>query len=130
MTRHTRKDPTEDVSFFETYIGIKPRSLVLFTLSIAGAALVSTAIYWGVFGFRHWNQEVTVAGRILTAAVPMKAVQVPASQSGQYSCPVHGAVGLPRFNAAGTPLCPVGGEVMQFQSLNAAALTQAAFAGG
>ncbi len=131
MATHTRKVHTDQISFFETYMGLKPRVLVIFAASIAGAALVSTAVYWGIFGFRHWNKEVTVAGRILTAAAPLQAVQGQVGAlPGQYVCPVHGAVGLPRFNAAGTPLCPVGGEVMQFRSLDTAGLTQAAFAGG
>ncbi|MBF0228356.1 MAG: hypothetical protein HQK63_01990 [Desulfamplus sp.] len=39
--------------------------------------------------------------------------------SGQYVCPVHGAVGLPQFNAAGSPVCPLGDQIMQFHSTGA-----------
>ncbi|MBF0376900.1 MAG: hypothetical protein HQK72_05410 [Desulfamplus sp.] len=41
------------------------------------------------------------------------------SISGQYVCPVHGAVGLPQFNATGSPVCPLGDQIMQFHSTGA-----------
>ena len=46
--------------------------------------------------------------------------------AGQYVCPVHGAVGLPQFNAAGVPMCPMGDQVMQFRSAGSNNLTLAA----
>lgn len=132
-----RQTVDDQLSAFQAYVGIKPSALLVFAFSIAGAALVATAAYWGVFGYKHWTNEMTVAQRIMTAAAttPLQpgfqvAQPVPqAQQSGQYVCPVHGAVGLPRFNTAGTPICPIGGEVMQFRSI-AVATTPAAFAGG
>lgn len=36
--------------------------------------------------------------------------------SGQFICPTHGAVGLPVYNAAGAPVCPLGDQIMQFRS--------------
>jgi hypothetical protein len=112
----------------EAFIGLKPKALVIFALSAAGAAVVATGLYWGVFGFSHWRNEMSVAGKIMVAAatVPARA----GAQCGQYVCPVHGAVGLPRFNAAGAPLCPVGGEVMQFRTLGSGQVSPAAFAAG
>ena len=134
----TLKDFFEGPSICRTYFGIRPQNIALFAGSIAGAALVATAIYWGVFGFGQWKKEVTVAGRIMTAAAvaPMQGPgqqtgQQMGQQAGQYVCPVHGAVGLPRYNAAGVPVCPVGGEVMQFvRCVTAPGATPVAFAGG
>ena len=122
------KEAFESLSVIESYLGVKLESLAIFALSIVGAAVVATAVYWSVFGFKHWKNEINVAGTLMTAAATTPLV--PGGQSGQYVCPVHGAVGLPRFNGAGTPLCPVGGEVMQFRCATTPGATPAAFAGG
>ncbi|BAH77614.1 hypothetical protein [Solidesulfovibrio magneticus] len=118
---------------FESYIGVQPKSFAIFFLAVALAAAAATGVYWSVFGFKHWNTEMTTAQRILLAAATTPA-QAPAVQNagatGQYVCPVHGAVGMPRFDAAGIPRCPVGGEVMQFAGRPLATATAAAFAGG
>ena len=124
---------SEKVDDVASLLDLSPRALLIFALSIAGAAVVSTGLYWAVFGFSHWNNEMAVAGKIMVAAatIPSRAGQSQKSgQCGQYVCPVHGVVGMPRFNAAGTPLCPVGGEVMQFRVLGGAQASQAAFAAG
>jgi len=123
----------EQVQVFQTYMGVTPRALAVFAVSLAGAALVSTAVYWAVFGVQHWNNEMTVAGRIMTAAAttPLYPAQpMQQQQSGQYLCPTHGAVGLPLVNAAGAAVCPICGSPMQFRALNVAGAVQAAFAGG
>jgi len=122
------KEACESLSVIESYLGVKLQSLAIFALSVVGVAVLSTAVYWSVFGLKHWKNELNVAGTLMTAAAtsPLAA----GGQSGQYVCPVHGAVGLPRFNAAGAPLCPVGGEVMQFRCVTPPGATAAAFTGG
>ncbi|MBF0202809.1 MAG: hypothetical protein HQK67_00540 [Desulfamplus sp.] len=50
--------------------------------------------------------------------------------SGQYLCPVHGAVGLPQYNATGVPVCPLGDQIMQFRSTTGATNNLALAAGG
>jgi hypothetical protein len=111
---------------FENSSGIKTKSLMYFLLGVTGAALTASGLYWAMFGYKHWTGEMAVAGRIMTAAAISPASGTP----GQYVCPVHGAVGMPRFDATGTPRCPVGGEVMQFRNLVVAGASPAAFAGG
>ena len=122
------KEAFESLSVIESYLGVKLESLAIFALSIAGTAVVATALYWSVFGFKHWKNEINVAGTLMTAAATSPVT--PGGQSGQYVCPVHGAVGLPRFNAAGTPQCPLGNETMQFRCVTPPGTTTAAFAGG
>ena len=46
--------------------------------------------------------------------------------SGQYVCPVHGAIGLPQYNASGAPVCPMGDQIMQFRGTGSNNLTLAA----
>jgi len=122
-----RQHIDSQLSAFDAYVGVRPSSLAIFGLLLAGTAIVATAIYWGVFGRQHWNNEMVVAQRILTAAAvsPLQP-----QQPGQYLCPTHGAVGLPRYNAAGGPVCPICGSPMQFRPINTAGATPAAFAGG
>jgi hypothetical protein len=117
----------EGLAEVETYLGVKMESLGVFALSVVGAAVVATGVYWGVFGFAHWKVEMNVASKLMTAAA---VLPVQAGQAGQYVCPVHGAVGLPRFNTAGQPLCPIGGELMQFRCLTTPGATVAAIAPG
>ncbi|KJR41886.1 hypothetical protein MCHI_002216, partial [Candidatus Magnetoovum chiemensis] len=52
------------------------------------------------------------------------------SISGQYVCPVHGAIGLPQFNAAGSPVCPLGDQIMQFCGTGSSTNNLALAAGG
>lgn len=108
------RDNPDDASIVEAYLGIKPKSFAVFALSVVGAAIVTTLAYWAVFGLSHWKEEITVANRLMLAAAN-SPVQ-PGQQNGQYVCPVHGAVGVPLFSAAGTPVCPIGGETMQLRT--------------
>ncbi|CAM2057526.1 Magnetosome protein Mad4 [Desulfovibrionales bacterium] len=125
------KLPTDikaSLALLEAYLGLRLQSLAIFGLSIVAMAGVVTGIYWGVYGFNHWQKEMVISGRLMTATatVPMQTIpqQLTAGQVGQYICPVHGVVGLPRFNAIGQPLCPVGGETMQLQYLPGAGIPQ------
>jgi len=115
---------------FQNTSGIKAKSWLYFVLGVTGAALVSTGLYWAIFGFKHWTNEMAVAGRIMTAAAVSPAPAPVSASPGQYVCPVHGVVGMPRFDAAGVARCPVGGEVMQLRNLVVAGASPAAFAGG
>ena len=126
------KDLSGKLSVVETSLGLRLESVAIFLVSIAAMALMVTFIYWGLFGFGHWKNEMTVAGKIMVAAATAPVASAPpaAGQAGQYVCSVHGAVGLPRFNAAGVPLCPVCGKAMQFRCSPAASATPAAWAGG
>ncbi|MBF0388583.1 MAG: hypothetical protein HQK71_00615 [Desulfamplus sp.] len=54
------------------------------------------------------------------------ASQPNTSISGQYVCPVHGAVGLPQFNASGAPVCPLGDNIMQFHATTGGTATNSA----
>ena len=113
------QDCSDNASLVETYLGVKLKSLTIFSLSIVGAAVITTVSYWSIFGFSHWKNEMTVANKLMLAAAnsPVQPAQpLAGQQGGQYVCPVHGAVGLPQFNAAGTPLCPIGGETMQLRT--------------
>jgi hypothetical protein len=137
------KDIESSIMNMEAYLGVKMSSLGIFAACVAGAAVVSTALYWGIFGFGHWKNEMVVAGRIMTAAanqpvaqqvapqtpqaVPQAGLATP--QAGQYVCPTHGAVGLPKRSATGAAACPVCGQPMQLRCLPNG-VTTAAFAGG
>lgn len=125
------KNFSDCLSQIESYLGVKAESLLVFSGGILAAAVVATGIYWGVFGFGHWKNEMNVASTLMTAAAtaPVQAMQ--AGQSGQYVCPTHGAVGLPRANAAGQAVCPICAQPMQLRCFGAApSATPAAFQPG
>lgn len=87
---------------------------------VLGAAVITTAIYWAVFGFGKWSRQVQTASDLMTAAAVVPVLQQPFTtavqqQAGQFVCPQHGAVGLPNWNAAGVPTCPICGQVMIFR---------------
>ncbi|MBF0469276.1 MAG: hypothetical protein HQK61_10410 [Desulfamplus sp.] len=125
----------------EDYLDIDLKRLAYFFSLVIITAVLTTLLYWFVFGFDSWNKNVKIASDLMLAATavpyqqqPMQFQQVQPYQqqpqpfsngmsaqaggmtsgSGQYVCPVHGAVGLPQFNAAGAPVCPLGDQVMQF----------------
>jgi hypothetical protein len=62
--------------------------------------------------------------RQAAVAVPMQPYSQPIA--GQFVCPTHGSVGLPGYTAAGTPVCPLDGQPMQFISAGATNYAQAA----
>ncbi|MBF0451857.1 MAG: hypothetical protein HQK75_14225 [Candidatus Magnetomorum sp.] len=110
---------------FEDYFGLDLKKVGYFGATVVSTAVVVTVLYWFVFGFGHWAGEMQQASNLMMAATvtPMTANPSgiyggPSGQSvqsaGQYLCPIHGAVGLPRYDAVGTPHCPICGSVMQF----------------
>jgi len=135
------KDIEDAMANLEASLGVKMSAIGFFAASVAGVAAVSTAIYWAVFGFGHWSNEMSVAQKIMLARANQPVVQQQApqaavpplqagQQAGQYVCATHGAVGLPRFTAAGVAVCPICGQPMQLRCLPTNAATPAAFAGG
>lgn len=125
------RDVNDMISQVEDYFGVPARSVSIFVGTIALSGLLATGIYWGIFGFGKWQSEMTVASKLMLAAATTPIQPGQQGQSGQYVCPTHGAVGLPRFNAAGAAGCPVCGQPMQFRYFGAsAAATPAAFQGG
>jgi len=113
------------LSQLEAYLGVKAQSFLLFAGLIVLTAALVTVGYWGYFGFGHWKNEMKVANALLTAAAtsPMVGQGVAVGQSGQYFCPQHGAVGLPRANAAGQAVCPLCGQFMQLRCFGTVAAT-------
>ncbi len=104
---------------------------------VLGAALITTCIYWAIFGFGTWTRQVQSASNLMAAAAVAPVLQQPCvtatqSSAGQFVCPQHGAVGLPNWSAAGVPNCPICGQVMGFRGAGANTnnLTLAAMAGG
>jgi hypothetical protein len=87
---------------------------------VLGAAVITTGIYWAVFGFGKWSRQVQTASDLMTAAAVAPVLQQPFATAvqqpaGQFVCPQHGAVGLPNWSAAGVPTCPICGQVMNFR---------------
>ena len=107
----------------EGYLGISGKKLALFAGAITGAVILVTLAYWTIFGFDRWSRTLSQSAGLMLAAAPM-AYQGPAAPvvqcPGQYVCPSHGAVGLPNFDAAGVPRCPVCGQVMCFNGISGA----------
>jgi len=46
--------------------------------------------------------------------------------TGQFLCPTHGSVGLPQYTHTGAPVCPLGGQLMQFNGVGASPYALAA----
>lgn len=111
----------------EQYLGADLRSLGLFAGLIVGAAVIVTLTYWAIFGFDRWNTNVQTASDLMMAAVVSPVVstspngQTPSyttGMTGQFLCPTHGAVGLPNYDAAGSPRCPLCGQAMLFRNMS------------
>ena len=108
----------------EGYLGISGKKLACFAGTIMAAVVVVTVAYWAVFGFDRWSRAVSQSASLMLAAAPMtyQGQTAPATYgSGQYVCPTHGAVGLPAFDAAGAPHCPVCSQVMRFNGIPSSA---------
>ena len=104
---------------FEQYFGLDIKRMGYFLGLAAAAAVMVTLIYGLVFGFDRWSGEMQRASDLMmaaTGAAPVPADTAPAA-SGQYVCPRDGAVGLPQFDGAGTPFCPLDGQAMNFHSI-------------
>jgi len=109
----------------EQYVGVDLKKCGYFSGLVVGTAAVVTVIYWGIFGFDTWQEEMRQGADLLMAAsvapvVPVAPVDV---------CPRDGVVGLPVIDAGGVPHCPVCGQVMSFYTASPNSMTLAAGAG-
>ena len=125
----------------EDYLHIDLKKFGYFSGFVILVAVSTTVLYWFVFGFDTWKRNVQTASDLMLAATPgtlhtgpmvggqagnlgmrpaaaaiMPTQQQPNAMTGQFVCPAHGAVGLPRYNQAGAPVCPYGDQIMQFNS--------------
>ncbi|NVL90040.1 MAG: hypothetical protein HWN69_03445 [Desulfobacterales bacterium] len=115
----------------EQYFGVGAKKGAGFLVLVLGTAAIVTGIYSGIFGFDRWQNEMQRASDLMmVATVAPQAPVVPApsgfGMAGQYVCPRDGAVGLPNFDAAGVPHCPVCGQVMNFHNALTGNMTLAA----
>ncbi|MBW1942807.1 MAG: hypothetical protein JRJ51_08225 [Deltaproteobacteria bacterium] len=121
----------------EQYVGVDLKKCGYFSGLVVGTAAVVTVIYWGIFGFDTWQEEMRQGADLLMAAsvapvVPVAPVAQPTRSfrsAGQYVCPRDGVVGLPVIDAGGVPHCPVCGQVMSFYTASPNSMTLAAGAG-
>jgi hypothetical protein len=117
---------------FKEYFNADMGSFGYFFGLLAGAIVSVTLIYWAVFGFDTWKQETQRASDLMMAAAVQPLTQAPVAQTGgagQYICPQDGAAGLPNFDAASVPHCPVCGQVMGFNRAQSTGLALARGAG-
>ncbi len=100
------------------YLNMDNKNFSYFIGLVTGAIVFVTLIYWAIFGFDRWNSEMQRASDLMMAATVAPARHIPAGNggTGQYVCPQDGATGLPNFDAAGVPHCPVCGLTMGFHS--------------
>ncbi|NVM57014.1 MAG: hypothetical protein HWN51_02685 [Desulfobacterales bacterium] len=98
---------------------------------VVGTAVIVTGIYWAIFGFDRWKVEIQRASDLMMAAsvAPVAPAPSGSGMAGQYICPQDGAVGIPSFDAARTPHCPVCGQVMGFYNAPSGSMTLARGAG-
>lgn len=128
------RDQKESLGVLKTYFGIDKSSMLIFSVLVVGVFIVVTGIYVAIFGYKNWKSNMESAGSMMvanfntpttgnvnnpvgsrsTGVQPGAPCLVPAPQAaqGQYVCPNCGAVGLPSWNQAGTPLCPNCGASM------------------
>lgn len=104
------------------YLGFDGRRLAWFAGVVGATFLLVTGTYWSIYGMDTWSNKIQQGANLMMAAGPVTcqgqaSMGIPAS--GQYVCPQHGAVGLPVFDAAGTPHCPVCNQAMCFNSVRA-----------
>ena len=102
----------------EQYLNMDKKKFSYFLGLVTGAIIFVTMIYWVIFGFDRWNVEIQRASDLMMAAAVAPAYNTPAGTggAGQYVCPQDGVTGLPNFDAAGLPHCPVCGLTMEFHS--------------
>lgn len=115
----------------EQYFEMEVKKYGYFFGLVIGTAIIFTIIYWVIFGFGRWKAELQRAPDLMMAAsvAPVGQAATGPAGAGQYVCPRDGAVGLPRFDAAGVPHCPVCGQVMGFHNVPSNSLTLAVGAG-
>ena len=103
------------------YLGVDGKRLGWFAGLIAATVLVVTGLYWSLYGMGTWTDKMQQGANLMIAAAPLTYQGQAGSgilAAGQYVCPQHGAVGLPVFDAAGVPHCPVCTQVMCFNGIS------------
>ena len=117
---------------FKEYFNVDMEKLGYLFGLLAGAIVSVTLIYWAIFGFDTWKEETQRAADLMMAAAVAPITETPAQTggAGQYICPQDGAAGLPNFDAAGVPHCPVCGQVMGFNRARSTGLALAARGAG
>ena len=107
------------------YIGTDLKKSGFFVAAVLGNTVLVTVIFWLVYGFDVWKQDVQTASQLMAAAAVAPVAQMPAATNavGQFVCPQDGAVGLPHYDAAGAPHCPVCGQVMNFCGISSNNMT-------
>lgn len=101
------------------YLGVDGKRLVLFTGLVIAVLITVTGIYWSLYGREQWTTKMQQGANLMVAAVPTASqgqTRSGMSMAGQYVCPSHGAVGLPAYDAAGVPHCPICNQAMCFNS--------------
>ena len=124
----------------ERYFGLDLNRLGYFFGLCIGVGVLTTGLFWLLFGFDKWEQNVQMGADLMAAAAvaapqPQMQPQVvrtapAANAAGQFVCPQDGAVGLPNIDAAGVPHCPACGQTMVFNSPQSGNLALAAAAAG
>ena len=130
----TYKKESAGGQMIKEYLGTDFKRSGFFVGSVLANATIVTVLFWLIFGFDVWKQDVQTASQLMAAAavapvVPVAQAPATAHTAGQFVCPLHGAVGLPNYDAVGTPHCPIDGQVMQFNGVASNNLTLAAGVG-
>ena len=106
------------------YLGVDGKGLAWFAGLIIAALVTVTGIYWFLYGREKWTVKMQQGANLMVAAVPAASqgqTRPGVSAAGQFVCPSHGAVGLPTYDAAGVPHCPICNQVMCFNNASSAA---------
>jgi hypothetical protein len=99
----------------EQYLEIDMKKLGLFVGLTLGSVVIVTLVFGLIFGFDRWQQNIQTSSQLMAAASQTPVGAAPNTHqpvAGQFVCPAHGAIGLPQFDAAGVPHCPLDGQVM------------------
>lgn len=116
----------------EDNVGVDLKRLGIPVGLMVATTLVVTLVYWGIFGFDVWEEEMGQAADLMMAAsvAPIAAPTGNYGTAGQYVCPRDGASGLPNVDGQGLPHCPVCGQVMNFFPASPQSMTLAAAGAG
>ncbi len=121
-----------------TYSRVSLASLSIFVGLVILMSAAVLCVYGGIYGFDSIKQQLAGASKVMLAAAPTQQTPVaytmgnPSAPAGQYICLQHGAVGMPNFNQAGAPQCPLCSRFMQFNcgGMNAGPTIDAVRGGG
>jgi hypothetical protein len=132
-------EQNNETSLVKDYFGFDTKTVLTFLGLVTLVIVVVTFIYVSIFGFDNWKTSMSQAGSMMLAnfdpqaatpldnrgelvtpavpnATPAAGAGIQQPGGGQYNCPACGAVGLPVWNAQGSPICPTCGGVMSLMS--------------